>query len=288
MVTIIHHIQDAVFNGDYTKDYNLSLLIGTDRLSYLVIAPDSKKVLVLKAYSLDAKIPVLSQLTEIYAQDNLLQAVFAKVEICLHTRRFCLVPDTLYRESKKAEYLQVQLSLSAQDVVLANRVHAIDAQVIYAVGADFYEWVTNNFKQAEIYCVSAGIINNLIGKKAEDEYKITSLWQSRSFQLSIVQKGKLILHQVYHFFSAEDALYYILLAYQQLGLSRERHTLWIGGDLVSASEIYKNLHIYIRNIEFVSRPDLYLLQYSDSFFNLPPHFYYDLYCSTLCASSAES
>jgi hypothetical protein len=286
LVTIIHHIQDAIFNGDSTKDYNLSLLIGTDRLSYLVVAPESKKLLLLKSYSLDAKVAVLPQLSEIYAQDIILQSTFEKVELCLHTRRFCIVPDSLYRESKKAEYLQVQLSLSAQDVVLANRIHSIDAQVIYAIGADFYEWVTNNFKQAEIYCVSAGIINNLIGKKADDEYKITTLWQSRSFQLTIVQKGKLILHQVYHFFSAEDALYYILLAYQQLGLSRERHTLWIAGDLVSASEIYKNLHIYIRNIEFVSRPEI--LQYSDNISKLPPHFYYDLYCSTLCASSAES
>ena len=187
MVTIIHHIQDAIFNGDSTKDYNLSLLIGTDRLSYLVVAPESKKLLLLKSYSLDAKVAVLPQLSEIYAQDIILQSTFEKVELCLHTRRFCIVPDSLYRESKKAEYLQVQLSLSAQDVVLANRIHSIDAQVIYAIGADFYEWVTNNFKQAEIYCVSAGIINNLIGKKADDEYKITTLWQSRSFQLTIAQ-----------------------------------------------------------------------------------------------------
>lgn len=286
MVTIIQHIQDAVFNSDDTKDYNLSLLIGTDRLSYLVIASDSKKILVLKSHSLDAKTAVLAQLTEIYAADNLLQSIFAKVEICLHTRRFCLVPDSLYRESKKAEYLQVQLSLTANDVVLANRVDSIDAQVIYAIGADFYEWVTLHFKQAEIYCISAGIINHLLAEKAGDDYIVTAIWQSRSFQLNIVKKGKLILHQVYQFFSAEDALYYILLAYKQLGLSRERHTLWLAGDLVSASEIYKNLHIYIRNIEFVPRPNM--LAYSNNFSKLLAHFYYDLYCSILCASSAES
>lgn len=77
-----------------------------------------------------------------------------------------------------------------------------------------------------------------------------------------------------------DYLYFILLAFKELGLKPEEHRLFLSGRVDKLSPIYQLIQNYIRDVE-IANP--YLLSIAD---NGPqkPHYYYDLYATAICGS----
>ncbi|MFT6149381.1 MAG: hypothetical protein ACJAUH_002072, partial [Saprospiraceae bacterium] len=61
----------------------------------------------------------------------------------------------------------------------------------------------------------------------------------------------------------------------QLNLSTENSKLFLSGEVMQNSRIYKLLYRYIRKIEFISRPTAF--QFDEQFADQPKHFNFDLY-----------
>ena len=76
-----------------------------------------------------------------------------------------------------------------------------------------------------------------------------------------------------------DYLYFVSLVYDELKLDKEKDRVQLFGRVDIDSPIYKLLHGYIRNIEFMKSEKL---QVSDLRFRLNQHYYLDLYATALC------
>jgi hypothetical protein len=76
-----------------------------------------------------------------------------------------------------------------------------------------------------------------------------------------------------------DYLYFISLMYSELGLDRNSVELQLFGRVDIDSPIYKLLHGYIRNIEFMKSERL---EISDLRYRMNQHYYLDLYATALC------
>lgn len=76
-----------------------------------------------------------------------------------------------------------------------------------------------------------------------------------------------------------DYLYFVTLVYSELGLNLEKDRLHLIGRVDIESPIYKLLHGYVRNIEFMKSEKLYI---SDLMFRMNQHYYLDLFATALC------
>jgi len=76
-----------------------------------------------------------------------------------------------------------------------------------------------------------------------------------------------------------DYLYFISLVYDQLSLDKEVDQLMLCGRVDMDSPIYKLLHGYIRNVEFVRSERLSV---SDLRYRMKQHYYLDLFATAIC------
>lgn len=278
MVVPVTNILEKDFNPEETKDLNLSLLIGPDRLSYLIIDPNSKKVLAIAAYSLASKNnhrAFVKNIEGLFHTDNLLSKPYANTSISLYTRRFTIIPNAFFEESDAKELFEALMHLDDKDHLQISSVQKIDSTIIYSINDHLHEWLRSTFPEAKQHCAAGPIIQNTLDQFANDEFVVLALLQAGSICLTISHKKQLLLHQIYGFQNAEDCLYFVLLAYKTLGLSTEKHPLLLSGELIQDSEIYKLLYQYIRHISFGTRPEG--INYGPEVLRLPEHFHFDLF-----------
>lgn len=236
----------------------------------------------LGSYAFEAEkqvIDLLVHLNMVLEQDDKLKANYAHTLISLYSRRFTILPKSLYDEKEKEAYFKAVMPLNAQDRLHVDQLITPEAALIYALDETLENWLQENFPNADYRAAASATIAASLNLLKEDKHTVLVLMKSRSFCLTILHKDQLLLHQVYGFSKSEDCLYHILNAYKQLGLSTEKQKLILGGEMVKDSEIYNLLYKYIRYIEFVERPEQ--LEYGPELTQLPAHFYYDLFCAQL-------
>jgi len=94
------------------------------------------------------------------------------------------------------------------------------------------------------------------------------------FDFVVCENGKLMFYNSFKYESTEDFIYYVLFAIKQLNLNTETLILTLLGEIEADSSIYKILHKYIRNIEFINRKSTG--NYSEEIKKLPSHYHYTL------------
>lgn len=280
MVELIHNIVETDFNKSLAPTYNLSILLGVDRLSYLV-SDAQQQILSLRVYQLpkETSVPALQQLL---LEDAFLKSPFKQCTIGVFSARFSLVPMALFDEENAREYLDKMVSLKEQDQVGRDAIPVLEAVNLYAYGATYLELLQGHFKEASVVHVSTGMIQNFITNFDSKQSKNIFLHiHGNNISLTVVDHDKLLFHNLFEFKASPDCLYYVLLVFKQLGLKPEKHPLYITGELVVDSEIHQLLYKYIKTIHFVNRPNFYGFgeQLTASF---PQHFFFDLYSLKLC------
>ena len=282
MVELIHNIVELDFNKNLTDNYNLSILLGVDRLSYL-ISDAQQQILVLRVYQLP-KEGHATALQQLLVEDALLRAPFNQCTIGVCSARFSLVPSALFDQDKTAEYLQTMVVLQESDQVRQDKVRVLEAVNLYAYEATAIEHLQKHFEGSTLYHASTGMIQNFLTNFDSNQSKNIFLHISGNIiSLTVADRGKLLFHNWFEFKASPDCLYYVLLVFKQLGLRPETHPLYITGELVVDSEIHQLLYKYIKTIHFVNRPNFYVFgkQLSETF---PQHFFFDLYSLKLCES----
>lgn len=278
MVVPVTNIVEKDFDPQSTKDLNLSLLIGPDRLSYLVIEPNSQKLLALSAYSLDNKnssTTLVKNIEELFKKDSLLSKTYDQVSINLYTRRFTIIPNALFELSQTKLLFETAMHIDNNDNLQVGAIDKIDSTVIYSIDKELDDLLQARFPTASRNSAAGPIIQNALANFEQEEFVVIALLQAGSICLTVLHKGQLLLHQVFGFRNAEDCLYYVLLAYKNLGLSTEKHPIFLAGELIQESEIYKLLYQYFRQISFVKRNEG--IKYGTEALRLPNHFYFDLF-----------
>ncbi|MFK7797165.1 MAG: DUF3822 family protein [Aureispira sp.] len=282
MVELTHNIVELDFNKSLTNTYNLSILLGVDRLSYL-ISDAQQQILVLRVYQLPKNNSVTA-LQQLLIEDTLLRASFSQCTIGVCSARFSLVPNALFDEGKAEDYLQTMVVLEETDRVQQDTVAGLDAVNLYAYEAAILEHLQTHFEDSNLYHASTGMIQNFLTNFDSNQSKNIFLHISgNTISLTVTDRGKLLFHNWFEFKASPDCLYYVLLVFKQLGLRPEKHPLYITGELVVDSEIHQLLYKYIKTIHFVNRPNFYVFgeQLSEQF---PQHFFFDLYSLKLCES----
>ncbi|MCP4438932.1 MAG: DUF3822 family protein [Aureispira sp.] len=281
MVEITHNIFEEDFNKQLAHTYNLSVLVGADRLSYLIAS--QKQVLAIRTYKLatsplnqNAKSPIQQLLVE----DSVLREKFRSIKIGIVSNKFTLVPNSLFEEESAEIYLNTSVKIPKKHKVSFDRISALQAVNVYAYDYSSIEHLLAYFPKATFYHNTTGLLDNFISNFASDTKDVFINIYAHQLSITVLDRGQLLLHNIFEFKSSEDCLYYILLVYKQLALNTKKHAIYVAGELMKDSEIYNMLYKYIRNIHFVATPNFY--NFGTKVKQLSSNFFFDLYSLKLC------
>lgn len=267
-------ITEDSYSKNRNSEYELSILVGVDSFAYAITdpngAPQALRIYQTEAVGIDA----------ILQTDDLLQASFKRVCIGIGQGAPVLVPSKLYNPLEKQTYLR-HLQPEA-DVDVSNiQSDELTDQGCFALypSPQWLARLEHSFPGARITHLASALIKNCrqwpVPANSLEPRLIVHIGANDVLVL-LFSAERLALCNAYTFNTAEDFLYYLLLALAQEGFDNNQTPVYLSGSIVEDSAVYRIVHRFFRKTHFISAPPEW--PSGTKMLQTPAHFFFALRC----------
>ena len=275
---------DPFYKPEYKGSYFLSAQLGKDGLYLAVMDLTNNNYLALEEHTFEGVQNMFQLKTEFensIENSALIKADFEKSVIGIINEHVSLVPEALFDEQHKSDYLELAHGKLSDFTIYEDGLINTRARNVYAVPNLISSSISEKIPSAQIRHYSSSLIDGLSLEYKRREGEIVVLHvQYSHFEILFFRDGVLQFYNSFNYTTAEDFIYYTLFVFEQLELNADKITVDVFGEIVEDSSVYQLLYKYVRNISFGNRPKT--LRYSSSFDVISKHQYYNLFQQFLC------
>lgn len=200
--------------------------------------------------------------------------------ILIANQLFTLVPNDLYAEKDRLDFLKFNQEFNASDFNYeTSDLEGVGAKCVFAIHHDIYDELIQAFKSLKIQAVAKPFIENSRALSKAGAKAFIEIHDGR-FDVAFFKDQELMLYNAFEFKDANDLMYYLLFVMEQLDFNREEDHLYLSGELSEEGEIYKLIYRYIRNVNWLTRPSQF--SESDLLSEIPKHYHFSLFNQILC------
>jgi hypothetical protein len=226
-------------------------------LSFLVSILDTKEVSFFLEKKFDSHYTpesVLFALEQIVAATPELQESFEQVTVIYATDVYSLVPASLFHETKASDYLKFNSKILANDFIANDVIENHEMVVVYVPYVNINNYLFDRFGSFQYYHATSILLKSILDvEKHTSGYKVFVHVLDNTFDLTVLQDGKLQLCNSYPYKTTEDFLYYILFCMEQLKLNPNSVETRVCGMITETDAIFEILYKYIRNVSFLQK-----------------------------------
>lgn len=281
MGKIIRDLVEDTFVKKNTNIYELSILMGVDSFDFMVL--DSRQhVQALRSYAVGPQLMAQPEILKSLVEgDGLLNLSYRTVKAGWAGSKNTLVPQRLFNEQKKTAYLEQATAIAPGEAVLSDTLQDFGFQNIYLIPQAAERFFRQAFPGCRIFHVGSALLEGIrkLASLKEGPQAYAHIRGGLVFVLAFEDKN-LLFFNAFPFQNAKDAIYYLLLAYQQFGFKPGRDPAYLSGQLLEDSEIYREAFRYIKNLHFVDPPAFFHI--GPKLSAAPRHFSFDLLGLSLC------
>ena len=260
--------------------YELSILAGVDSFAYIVRDRSRNQLLAYHATALNgtARPGLGAFIQRQVAADPVLSGIdYGSVLLGWETERLALVPKGLFEPERRRNYLEQLTKLTQGEEVCEEFYNDLDAHLLYVVDGQTLQLTTESLHSARIQHAAGGLLNAWATRSRRlGHASVSAAFRAGSVLVAAHRAGTLLYYNTFSYRTPEDALYYILLAYDQAALLPNRASLYLAGEVLSSGDVYRLLYTYVQDIHFCryGAPPALPPELRD----LPGHLYFDLLC----------
>lgn len=262
-----------------TTTKQLSILLGMDSFVYTVISQG--QAVLYKNYTIhsyDSKYPelYLEDLKRIILTDADLKPSFQKIFLGLIHPLAVIVPAGLYDEKERRVFLH-HLTDKADDLaVLTADIEAIQAKVVFSLDHQVVEVLDHLLPTAHITHLWATIIDYLLEYHCgyQDGPHLFVNFHLNSLEIFAFDQKWLLYSNSFNFGEAEDILYAVLLVIQELKFDAQKVPVFLAGQIIEDSAIYRLLYRFLPKLRFFEEVPLY--EFGSKVQQMPPHYFIDI------------
>lgn len=270
---------DEAFDVNKTSNCQLIIQIGMDGVQLAVNDKINNKYIAFEKYAFQNvfSFKIVPELLDIlFKNSKLVPHIYKTVACVLVNDRSTLIPNPLFENDKKEMYLNFNASLDKDDLVLVDDLKSLDAKNIFVVPSALKSKLESMYNNVSFHHFSSALIENLlVQNKNQSTKKVYVHVQASHFEVVLIEGKKLIFYNTFHHHSAEDFMYYLLFACEQLQLNPENMEVVLLGEVERNSALYNVAQKYIRNLKFGERA--VDVDYSYQLQTLPKYSYFTLF-----------
>ncbi|MCC6690856.1 MAG: DUF3822 family protein [Bacteroidia bacterium] len=274
---------DDLFDGRQTKAYRLAIQLGSDGMWAGVWDDVYNKILAVERFAFQNahNANILSSLAgSAIRQPTILTYPYKQTSLGIVNTKSTLVPNALFDAGEKEALLKFNHPLEDGELVSIDSLSNLDAKNIYACPQVIVQQFKELYTMLKIVHYSSPLIEQLLlSNKHNNKIKVVLHVRPETFDVIVIDSGKLLFYNVFNWQTSEDLIYYLLFVFEQLKLNPESTPVELLGDIDKNSSHYTMLLKYIRTIRFGSRPEA--LEYSAKISSLPRQNYYGLFSQFL-------
>ena len=242
---------DETLDINSTENYELSLQVSTDCLSFCLLDTIRNKFIMIRSFSADEnKYFDADKLGELIRNDDFLTKRYKRVNCVIPSSKFTLVPAPLYDPGKKAEYFTFNYNLDEDNIILADKTIDPDAFLLFSVPRSISELV-NNFYPGIHQHHHIKILLDLTSalRKSINGNYIHVHVERDFFNLVLFRNNILKFCNSFSYRNISDILYYVLNVFKNLDIQQEE-TIYFSGLTEKYDDLSSGFSLYIRNIKF--------------------------------------
>ena len=275
-----YDIASASYRADRTQDYELSILTGVDSFAYIIRDRTDNRLLAYRSYSFgrEERADWPAALSALVAGDERLhERRYGKGILAWDTPALTLVPAALYRPGNPTGYLEHLTVIGLDDEVRHEHYHELESELIYSARRDYVLTAERQLGTLRTQHLAGGLLTAwaLRSRRLNHASVSCSVRENRIF-VAGHQKGALRYFNTFHFDTAQDGVYFLLLAFEQCGFAPDRVPLYLSGDVTANGELYQQFYRYVEDLRFSAYPTPPAAP--PELAGLPPHLYFDLLC----------
>ena len=193
------------------------------------------------------------------------------------SERLTLIPDELYTAGSDREYLSQLTVISLEDDVRTERFNFLEGQLIFAAPQTDLQTTEQRLSVDRTHHLAGGLLTAWgMRSRRLGHQSVSAAVRGGKLFVAAHRNGLLQFFNTFSFSNSQDALYYLLLAYQQCGWTPGRVPLYLCGEITEHSELYRQFYRYVEDIRFC--------QYGappatpPALSGIPAHLYFELLC----------
>jgi hypothetical protein len=278
------NILDESVRSGATKSYKILCTVDASFIALALFDPKQSKFFGLETFPFSKPFSA-EQLSEkinsLPEQSSLLKsASHNKVSVQLSNHQYTFIPSTLFKAEDSEKYFFFNHPKKPNHRVETEPIKAYDILNVFSVDEQVLASLKKVFTDFSIHHHTTSLLQSVKLQSGKDNRVMYMHFRSGWIDLIVTEGKKLVLCNSFNYKSTEDAVYYILLVCEQLGLNPPSLDLVIIGEIEKESAIMLLLQKYIANIQYGER--LKTAQFSYGFDKLPSHFYHSVFSHALC------
>lgn len=250
----------------YNNIKELSIQVNLNGLSFCILNSTTKAIVYINSISFEEKLTpfeTLNRLKAELASNTVFSEDFKTVKVIHHNELATLVPNPLYDEANNADYLKFNSKILKTDFIASDTIESKEIVSVYVPYVNINNYIFDTFGTFNYVHASTVFINAL--SKAKSNTEAADLFinvEKNGMQVIVLENGDIKLYNYFEFFSPEDFIYYVLFTCEQQNLDPETLKLSFSGAVTKDDAIYEMAYKYIRNVDFVTDSEHFLIKNS--------------------------
>lgn len=226
--------------------WSMAFKIEADSLHVLLHSPIEDNALIYRQIALDPDATTFMRGIEDAVYDNLLLlSDFKTITAMTDTCRVMAVPAGVDNDDDRETIFGAAYP-DDEGQIIANDIMARNASLLFSIDSELGSFIGRTFFNARIVHQLTPLCRYFINesRRANTRRMYANLRQS-SMDIIICDHGNLLMANTVSITSGADAIYYILAAFEVMGLDRMADELLLSGDTARREEITAALRDYI-------------------------------------------
>lgn len=250
MGRLIFEIIEDNYSRSFTSALELSILLGVDSFTYMV-SDGNKQARLLKDFSLEKHVKKEDEIKKILSSDKHLNSAFRSVLLGIDNRNSTIVPASFYTENERKSYLSQLMLLKEDFGVFTDKLDQQKAKNVFAVSPAVLSVFEEHLPGFHIKHFSSTLIKAVQAHaNAHPGHQIYVYFRPKHIRVLLFDNGLLKFSNAFDFSGVKDVLYYVMLVMEQHNLKNDQTPVFLMGQLLRDSEIFKILQKYISKLFF--------------------------------------
>ena len=229
----------------------LSIQVHLSGLSFCILDRIENKIIgiVHENFNQNVTPDILEEKLRAELHDHNTLKLLRKLHLIHSNELSAFVPDALFNKECLSDYLKFNIKILENDVVVYDEIPQADLKNVYIPYMNITNYLFELYGSFEYKHAATLLVEKLLSKGLPYGEPVMYVDISDThFEIVVINKRKLIYYNSFNYETAEDFIYYVLFAVEQLGMDSNTLTFRFLKHIDEEDMKYRFAYKYIKNI----------------------------------------
>lgn len=252
---------DETLDINATENYELSVQVSPDDLSFCILDTLRNKFVLLRSYEPEDNSRFDPyRLNEIIKKDDFLTRPFRKTIVITPTSSTTLVPAPLFDDSRKEDFLAFNQNHSDRERILISKLKYPDIYAIFSLPEGTADILNASFPRAAVMHPLKPLFQYINFNKRSAGSYIHIHFEPEYFSIVIFDPNELTFCNTFYYRNLSDIEYYVLYVLKRMNI-RQNEPVYLSGKMMNDQEVLHGMSNYLSNLRFALPQGNYTFSY---------------------------